>query len=64
MTEKSRLAALVLLAERANRYGSLESQYPNDAKRAIKQTNLKGKLQGLSKAETSATDSRNFTYGL
>ena len=64
MTEKSRLAALVLLAERANRYGSLESQFPNDARKAIEKTNLKEQLEKLSKAESTTAESSNYTYGL
>lgn len=64
MTEKSRLAALARLAERADRYGSLESRFLNDEKKTLLETKLKSKLAKLSDEQVPSLESRNYTYGL
>lgn len=64
MVEKDKLVKLVLLAERASRYGSLEAKYPEDAIKAIETINLKKSLERLSDTDNSILASSNFTYGL
>lgn len=64
MTTLSQLEELVLLAERSNKYGSLESKYIKITNHPIEVSALENSLKEISSSSLPDTNSLLFSYGL